>query len=101
MRVGSIGQDLREHCPCHPPCFFRRIPTRVLQRVREGGDETDIIRRLPGEVGISLRAGKTDDEEELQGPRATLRLDPVPARAVPRDQRAVPKANFLRPPGQS
>jgi hypothetical protein len=39
----------------------------VLQRVREGGDETDIIRRLPGEVGISLRAGKTDDEEELQG----------------------------------
>ena len=69
----------------------------MLQRVREGGDETDIIRRLPAEVGISLRAGKTDDEEELQRLRATLRLDPVPARAVRRDQRAVPKANLFRP----
>jgi hypothetical protein len=54
----------------------------VLQRVREGGNESDIVRRLPGEVGISLRAGKTEDEEELQGPRAALRRNPAPARAI-------------------
>jgi len=78
---GIIGQDLRQHCPCHPPCFRRRIPTSVLQRVREGGNETGIVRRLPGEIGISLRAGKTEDEEELQGPRTALRRNP--ARAAP------------------
>jgi hypothetical protein len=31
---GIIGQDLRQHCPCHQPCFLRRIPTRVLQCAR-------------------------------------------------------------------
>jgi hypothetical protein len=48
----------------------------VLQRVREGGNETGIVRRLPCEVGISLGAGETEDEEKLQGPRSALRLDP-------------------------
>ena len=54
---GIIREDLRQHYPCHPPCLLGRIATRMLQRVREGGNETDILRRLHGEVGISLRAG--------------------------------------------
>jgi hypothetical protein len=40
-------QEVRQQFPCNPPCFLRRIPTRVLQRVREDGDETGIVRRLP------------------------------------------------------
>ena len=36
----------------------------------------------------------------MQGPRAAVRLDPVPARAVRRDQRAGPKANLFRPQGR-
>jgi hypothetical protein len=49
----------------------------MLQRMSEGVNETDIIRRLPCEVGISLCAGKTEDKEKLQGPRPALRLDPT------------------------
>ena len=72
-----VEKHVRQQRPCHPVCFLRRIPTRVLQRVREDGDETGIVRRLPGEIGISLRARK---EDSLRGPRATVRLDPPPAR---------------------
>ena len=88
-----IRQDLRQHCPCHPPCFLRDIPTRMLQRMSEGVNETDIIRRFPCEVGISLCAGKTEDKEKLQGPRPALRLDPTLVRAVRPNQRAVPLSN--------
>jgi hypothetical protein len=45
----------------------------VLQRVGESGNETDIVRRLPGEVGISLRTGKTKDEEEFAAAAPALR----------------------------
>jgi hypothetical protein len=38
---GVIGQQIRQQCPCHPPCFLRRIPTRVLERVCEDGDAGD------------------------------------------------------------
>jgi hypothetical protein len=51
---GIIREDLRQHCPCHPPRFLRDIPTRMLQRMSEGGNETDIVRRLPCEVVRSL-----------------------------------------------
>ncbi len=97
---GIIREDLRQHCPCHPPRFLRDIPTRMLQRMSEGGNETDIVRRLPCEVGISLRAGETEDKEKLQGPRAALRLDPTPVRAVRPNQRAVPQANCFAPQGK-
>ncbi len=97
---GIIRGDLRQHCPCHPPRFLRDIPTRMLQRMSEGGNETDIVRRLPCEVGISLRAGETEDKEKLQGPRAALRLDPTPVRAVRPNQRAVPQANCFAPQGK-
>jgi hypothetical protein len=40
--------------------------------VREVGDETSIVRRLPGEVGLPLPAGSSEDEDELQGPSGTM-----------------------------
>src|SRR3981081_2124375 len=64
---GIIREDLRQHCPCHPPRFLRDIPTRMLQRMSEGGNETDIVRRLPCEVGISLRAGETRTRKSCRG----------------------------------
>src|SRR6266853_6727837 len=57
---GIVGQDVRQQCPCNPLRFLRRITTRVLQRVREDGNETGIIRRLTAEVGSVLRTGKED-----------------------------------------
>ena len=86
---GIIREDLRQHCLCHPPRFLRAIPTRMLQRMSEGGNETDIVRRLPCEVGISLRADKKDG---LRGQRAAIRLDPSPALAF---QRTGPQANLF------
>jgi hypothetical protein len=62
--------------------------------VREDGDETGIVRRLPGEVGIALLA---DKEDSLRRPAAAVRLDPAPTPAV---QRASPKANLFRPQGR-
>ena len=96
---GTIREDLRQHRPCHPHRFLRAIPTRMLQRMSEGGNETDIV-RLPCEIGISLRAGETEKKEKLQGPRAALRLDPTPIRAVRSNQRAVPQANCFAPQGK-
>ena len=81
---GVIGQHVRQQCSRHTPCFRRRIPTRVFQRVCEDGDETGIVYRLTREVGISLPA---DKEDGLRGQRAAIRLDPTPARA---DKRAGP-----------
>ena len=66
---GIIREDLRQYGPSHPPRFLRVIPTHMLQRMAEGGNETDIV-RLPCEIGISLRAGETEKKEKLQGPRA-------------------------------
>src|SRR5258708_26256259 len=52
---GIVGQDVRQQYPCNPLRFLRRITTRVLQRVREDGNETAIIRRLTGEIVSVLR----------------------------------------------
>src|SRR6267143_1357845 len=41
-----VGQHIGQQCSRHPPCFIRSIPTGVLQRMREDGDGTDIVRRL-------------------------------------------------------
>src|ERR1700730_11313053 len=59
---GIIEEDLRQHCTCHPPRFLWDITTPMLQRMSEGDHEIDIVRRLPREVGISLRAGETEDK---------------------------------------
>jgi hypothetical protein len=59
--------------------------------VREDGDETGIVRRLPGEVGIALLA---DKEDSLRRPAAAVRLDPAPTPAV---QRASPWPTSLGP----
>jgi hypothetical protein len=66
---GIIREDIRQHRPCHPPCFLPAVPTHMLQCMSEGGNETDTVRRLPCKVGISLRAGETEDKEKLQGLR--------------------------------
>jgi hypothetical protein len=57
---GVIAQQVRQQFPCNPPCFLRRIPTGVLQRVREDGDEAGIVRRLPAQVGGILLVGQED-----------------------------------------
>jgi hypothetical protein len=72
--LGIVGQDVRQQCPCHALRFLRRITTRVLQRVREDGNETGIIRRLTGEIVSVLRAGKKDS---LLRPRAAVCLKPI------------------------
>ena len=67
----------------------------MLQRVREGGNETRIVRRFTREVGVSLRVEKQDS---LCRPRSALRLDPAAALAW--SQRAGPQANLLRTQGR-
>src|SRR5580658_1805266 len=64
---GIIVEDVRQHGPGDPRCFRRRISSGVLQRVREDGDETAIVRWLRSEIGGVLLAGK---EGSLIGPRA-------------------------------
>jgi hypothetical protein len=91
---GVKGHEVRQQCPCHASCFLRGIPTRVLQRVREDGDETGIVRRRCGAVRAYLLA---DKEDSLRRPSAPVRLDPAPTPAV---QRASPKANLFRPQGR-
>jgi hypothetical protein len=59
-----VGQHVGQQCSRHPPCFLRRIPTGVLQRMREDGDEAGIVRRLARVVSISLRA---DEKDRLRG----------------------------------
>src|SRR5260370_29497393 len=63
--LGIIKEDVRQQSPGYPRCLLRRIPTRVLQRVREDGDETSIVRRLRSELGAFLRSG---EEYQLRGP---------------------------------
>src|ERR1700730_276238 len=59
-----VGQDVGQQCSRHPPCFLRRIATGVLQRMREDGDETGIVRRFARVVATSLRA---DEKDRLLG----------------------------------
>jgi hypothetical protein len=49
----------------------------VLQRVREDGDETGIVRSLTDDIVSVLRARK---EDSLLRPRAAVRLNPFPTR---------------------
>src|SRR5262245_30470555 len=63
----------------------------------ENSEETRVVGRVGGQVGISLLAGK---KGELRGPRTAIRLDPAPARAVRRGERAGPQANLLGPQGR-
>jgi hypothetical protein len=74
----TIAQEVRQQFFCNPPCFLRRIPPRVLQRVREDGDETGIVRRLPAEVGgvSPRRAGREIVRAARRGPPWT---QPSPA----------------------
>jgi len=55
---GVIVEDVRQQGPCDPRCFRWRISTGVLQRVRENGDETGVVRRLRSEIGGVLFAGE-------------------------------------------
>src|ERR1700691_2410375 len=66
----------------------------MFQSVRKDGNETCIVRWLPGEVSVVLLAGKKGD---LVGPRPAIRLDPAPTRAVCWNQRASPQRNLFRP----
>ncbi len=54
---GGIVQEVRQQRPCHPPGFHRRKPSQVLERRREGADETGIIRWLRGAIGGVRLAG--------------------------------------------
>jgi hypothetical protein len=47
-------------------------------------------KRLPVSVGVEHLATKSEEDEQLNGPRGALDLDPASARALRRDQRAVP-----------
>ncbi len=94
-RAAKLNLDeVRQQCPCHASCFLRGIPACVLQRVREDGDETGIVRRRCGAVRAYLFAGK---EDSLRRPSAAVRLDPAPTPAI---QCASPKANLFRPQGR-
>ena len=55
-----VGQHVGQQSFRHPPCFLRRIPTGMLQRMRKDGDETGIVRRLARVVTIALGADKKD-----------------------------------------
>src|SRR5580704_10172087 len=91
---GVVAQKVRQQFFSHPLCFFRWIPARMFQSVRENGNETCVVRRLPGQVSVVLLAGK---KGSLVGPRPAIRLDPAPTRAVCRNQRASPQPNLFRP----
>ena len=78
---GLIVEHVRQQGSRDPRCFLLRVTTGVLQRVREDRDETGIVRWLRSEIGSFLLASK---EGSLIWPRAPVRLDPNPARAVQR-----------------
>ena len=72
-----------------PAYSHPHAPARARRRGRNGHRPP-----APSEVGSVLLAGK---EGSLVGPRAAIRLDPTPAHAVCRDQRADPQANLFPP----
>jgi hypothetical protein len=75
-----IGHYVWQQRSRHSPCLLRRIPTCVLQRVREDGNETGIVCRLTREVSISLRIA--DQKDGLRRQCAAIRRDPTCARAA-------------------
>ena len=62
--------------------------------MREDDNETGIVRRLAGQIGLPLRADKKD---RLRGQRAPVSLDPNPTRAV---HRARPQADLFGSEGR-
>src|SRR5271170_8330659 len=84
---GVVAQEVRQQCTCHPPCFLRRIPPNMLQRVCEDSDETSIVRGRLGAIGVVLLASK---ERSLRRSCTAIRLNPAPARPVRLYQRAGP-----------
>src|SRR5207253_708791 len=88
---GVIVQQVRQQCPCHPPGFHRRKPPEMLERMREGADETGIVSRLRGAIRFVLLAGQ---EGSLGGSRTALRLHPAPVHPT---QRASPQAHQVQP----
>src|SRR6266404_5656006 len=67
---GVVGQHIRQQSPCRSPCLLRRIPTCVLQSMREGGNEAGVVRRLTRQIGFPLRPNEKDG---LRGQRAAVR----------------------------
>src|SRR5439155_22623107 len=55
---GVIVQEVRQQCPCHQHGSHRRKPPEMLERMREGADETGIVRRLRGAIRLVLLAGQ-------------------------------------------
>lgn len=49
-----IREDVRQQNPCRSLCFLPRVAAGVLQRVREDGDETGILRRLPWRSSLTM-----------------------------------------------
>src|SRR5262245_7215738 len=84
---GIIGHHIGQQAQRYSPCPLRRIPTYVLERVCEDGNEAAIVRRFARQVGLSLRSNKKDS---LRGQRAAVCLNPILDRA---DQRTGPQAN--------
>src|SRR5882672_1258283 len=86
-----VRQNIWKQCPCDPLRLGRRISTRMLQSVREGGKKPLIVPRFPREVGTSV----LDKQDSLRRPRSALRLDPAAAMAW--HKRARPQAKLCRP----
>src|SRR5580700_7557382 len=78
---GIIVEHVRQQDSGDPRCFRPRVPTGVLQRVREYRDKTGIVHWLRREIGGVLLASK---EGSLIWPRTAVRLHPFPACAVQR-----------------
>ena len=84
-----IRQHVGQQGRCHPRCFLRRVPTRVLQRVREDGDKPRIVRWFSCRISAFLVPG---EEGFLRRVGASVRLNVRSGRAI---QRTRPEANTL------
>src|SRR3954454_2491151 len=82
-----IRQDVWQQRRRDSRCFFRRVPSRMFQGVRERGDETRISRRLSTEIRRLLR---TRQENGLRRPSTPVGLNPFALLTV---QRTRPQSN--------
>src|SRR6516225_4195509 len=72
-----VDKHLWQHRLCDARRLFRCIAASVLQRVREGRNELGVVRRLAGNVGMTLLSGQSKNHEELKRPRSALHLHPT------------------------
>ena len=94
-RPRGVGvEDVWQQGPCDPRCFGWRVSTGVFQRMRENGDETGVVRRLPSEIGGVLFAG---EERSLIRSCTAIRLNPFSTCAV---ERTSPQAHLPTPEGR-